>query len=386
MNSRNWIASIAMSLLFTVFATPSRVQARTWNLNDVSILYPLSDQMLSPAELLPRDVYDKHPVADGESDKNYVYQHLRVVGVRIDPKARQIRMTWQPIAYDTTARRWVSEDRAAHTFYLLSTVQLKLFLDEWSQLGGETGRRALGVHPGFTGSNASQFTQRLNQLLSKYCNRRALIQYTSMLLKPDLDWWFFGGLEFKLSEKTHKKEWQVIDIPFIKNDDEELFSFTKRHDEIKGQLHAGYDNNKLSLERFMIGYDYTPYSKDLYQKALVSAVQFQNPGLFTAAVVTQAEKDRGSKLIQLDCVSCHIAHPVQHYISLVASDLKPNQADAFQNPNPAQYDLTNKTIGGQSTRVIRAFGYFESEPAINQRVINESALSADYMNAVGAGK
>lgn len=54
-------------------------------------------------------------------------------------------------------------------------------------------------------------------------------------------------------------------------------------------------------------------------------------------------------------------------------------ADAHAYKN-AGHDLTNKSTAPHNTQIIRAFGYFNVEIAISQRVINESAAVADQIN------
>ena len=63
-----------------------------------------------------------------------------------------------------------------------------------------------------------------------------------------------------------------------------------------------------------------------------------------------------------------------------AENFKVSGATQFKNPNASLYDLSQVTASGKSTKIFRALGYWNQMPAINQRVINETSLVADYLN------
>ena len=59
------------------------------------------------------------------------------------------------------------------------------------------------------------------------------------------------------------------------------------------------------------------------------------------------------------------------------------QADSveeFENPDPTVFNLENGTLAAASTRNVRAFGFLGDKPVVSQRTINESALSALWLN------
>jgi hypothetical protein len=83
----------------------------------------------------------------------------------------------------------------------------------------------------------------------------------------------------------------------------------------------------------------------------------------------------------IDCVSCHVAQSARLWEQGHFPNLKLDQS-TFQYQST--FNLQNGSVSQRSTHLLRAFGYDGAEPAINQRVINESANVADTLNALQA--
>jgi hypothetical protein len=81
----------------------------------------------------------------------------------------------------------------------------------------------------------------------------------------------------------------------------------------------------------------------------------------------------------LDCVSCHVANSATQWGEVNFPQWDWN-AD-FQAPRyRGAGNLSNITRGPLRTNQLRAFGYFQSQPAISQRVINETAAALQILS------
>lgn len=176
----------------------SQVLQIAWNLNDVSYLYPLpaeseleSFSWLSPKstgkknQLLPLESFQRLPsLNSGGSGQMTMYDHqLKVVGVRIDPCPGthitgvscdpEIRHVWQPILNDQFANRIMTTDLAIHTFYKLSSMELKALAgnlktlkSDLAKLAVNTDRKPLNIHPGFANAKTRDLImKRLNEIV-----------------------------------------------------------------------------------------------------------------------------------------------------------------------------------------------------------------------------
>lgn len=82
----------------------------------------------------------------------------------------------------------------------------------------------------------------------------------------------------------------------------------------------------------------------------------------------------------MDCASCHVAQPARVWLERNRSDLGLEtlwNQHAYKNP---RHNLKNISPDLKNTHIIRAFGYFGENIAISQRVIHESAETADAIN------
>ena len=74
----------------------------------------------------------------------------------------------------------------------------------------------------------------------------------------------------------------------------------------------------------------------------------------------------------IDCVSCHVAQSAQlvaiRQFPWLMLDLRGEQFRYV-----SQFNLTNQSRNAGNTTLLRSFGYDRKEPAVNQRVINETA-------------
>lgn len=379
-----------------------------WNLNDVSFLFPLPtsnesrDALLGPqatadqGSLLPFKIFSQLPTLNNGGDGSALTysEELRVVAVRIDPCApapvpracnAEIRLVWQPVSWDGQTRQWTTQDASVHTFYGIMPEEFSnLRRDLWSlkqslqPWGISTEDRPLGIHPGFLDPRSrGPFSRQLKETILKYAGEKSLYKVTFMRLLTAQVWWRFGGIikaedqsegEFNpvLVARTGMKFQDIFNSATETEDLQNLpgremdavFNFQPpeypEQDDLMPVINRGYRTNNA-------------LDHDVFQNKIAAIDRFQNP-LHTNPHT-------------LDCASCHFADAARFYINLRFPDLAPVKSlDAFQNPEPQAFDLTNLTIAKQATRVIRAFGYFDSRPAIIQRTIHDSADSAHWLN------
>jgi hypothetical protein len=80
-----------------------------------------------------------------------------------------------------------------------------------------------------------------------------------------------------------------------------------------------------------------------------------------------------------DCASCHVAERARSLAGAESGILSPQR---YQNAGHVLTSLPDgHGLGSQ-----RAFGYFERTPSTSSRVVHESAIVADWVNAAFAGR
>lgn len=398
--------SIRMLTAICFFSSLGQALSPRWNLNDVSYLYPIpkntletTENLLKPGDsgpyggLLPQSVFEMVPTLNnGGSGQIQAYEHeLKVVGLRIDPCPNsfipsecspEIRLVWQLVSIDEDTKAWTTQDATVHSFYKLSSadfevVKRSLYQLKMSNAALEvsTELQPLGIHPAFLNpATRVGFTRTLNDLIRSHCGEQNLVKVTFMrLLTPNI-WWRFGGIV-----KNQAKQWVPVGIPRLTINFQDIFNSApetasqvnfpgKEMDAIFNILPGNYpaEDDLTTVINHGFRADDETDREDFTQK--ISAVErFQNP--------------RFTNPNNLDCASCHFADSTRFYINTRFPDLALWQTKYnFVNPNKGSYDLSNSTIVPRATRAIRAFGYFGDQPAINQRVIHDSAESAEWLN------
>lgn len=382
----------------SVFASVPAQAAPAWNLNDVSILYPLpkateeADVLLGAAdrglrgELLPFEVFEKleSPIPT-EIDRRKLYDRLRVVGFRIDPADNTIRFVWQPLQRTGSQGAWTTEDGAIHTFYTLSDEAFANFLNLLRALKRDglyhdplirTERLPLGVHPAFRHPRyASTFRESLRLGLLQNCGTETLTQATVMQLTLKEIWWKFAGVK-----RDTDGEFRPLTIARMDSETQDLFQESLEVDPVTG--HATGMKGAL-LPHF-------PEGGEMDLRPIIRAYHVPNEGdraEFRAKlkVIHRIENPRVIKNETLDCAHCHLAQPTRGWMTKNLQNLEvrgQTDRDRFRNPRPLYYNLTNTSVSTRSTKIFRAFGYFNAEPAINQRAIHESADVADRLSSL----
>jgi hypothetical protein len=283
------------------------------------------------------------------------------------------------VHFDTNKKTWTTEDGAFHTFYSLKAHELEAIKHELWQLklealesGITTHQLPLGVHPSLKSSKTQKyFHQKLVKILLKYAGDQKLTQMTFMSLLSPHRWWQFGGFQLI------NRQWKEIKIPRLKSTHMDLFNMDMTINPETGlqigmnasisilpSTYPYQDNfqaiiNKISRENI-------PQTIELYQSKMMAINRFENP------LTTNPNN--------LDCASCHFTEATRYYILSKFPQLKTILEDAYANPDPKIHNMQNQSIETQSTKIVRAFGYFGSQAAFSQRVIHDSVETAHFFN------
>jgi hypothetical protein len=366
-----------------------------WNLNDVSILFSLPEPREESSELLeagnqgtqgtllPRSILDKVGVLNtGSPEGERTYENLRAVSLRYDPEKSEARLVWQPVVKDRDRRSWTTEDAAVHTFYRLPREErlhfeaglLKLKTTMQSQ-GVSTDRLPLGIHPALRNlATRVNFRRDLHALILAHLGEARLYRFTAMKLLVPENWWkFVSGME-----RNANGVWSPAPIPRhggaeidIINDstlpgeiDASLFALHTypTEDDLRPVVSTGFRATFLSSE---------PVASDLphFRRGIGAIHRFRNP--------------KKTNPDTLDCAHCHFADPAMRFalktFPALAAEAD-SHPDRFANPAPERFDLRNTTAFPESTKMVRAFGYFEDRPVFLTRTIHDSAESAEWLN------
>jgi hypothetical protein len=388
-----------------LLAQPAAAAKMQWNLNDVSYLFALPQgdaqaalDLLGPREqsgsgpLLPKHLYSRIPtlLLGGNGNETLYNIALRVVAARIDPCpgldadacSPEIRLVWQPVEFDQYSKKWLARDAAVHCFYSLPAEAFEsLKQDLWklklelANAGVDTKQQALFVHPALQNeATAKLFNPTIQQILLKYTGRHNLDKITFVALMTPKQWWRFGAFE-----KTPDGQWRTADIPRLDLQTVDIFNVAVEDgvglgneagiDAIFNIFPEEYPEDDNIFAVINKGFRFNDArDRAVFESKLDPIARFRNP--------------HRSNTDTLDCASCHYADATREYISKRFPELG-NFSSPEQYPNPAAdiYNLANRTVAATSGRNVRAFGFFDDQPVISQRTINESAAVADWLNS-----
>lgn len=374
-----------LALCLFGFTCPTFAEKINLNLNDISILLPLPatdkwNTLLQPEQtgtrgtLLPRPYVVEHmPTLLQFTENAKLYPDFRVIGFRVDPCfaeghgpvkcKQQIRFVWQPLSLKDEKTQTV--DVALHSFYELSESDFKRLVQELRTLKNthsdidQTANQALSLHPiilqqGLEGS----YYQELQKIILSYVGQQNLSRITFMQLFANETVWFFGGLDI-LSDGSFKK----INIPRINFTLQQFInsapparastSFLGRIFPVPDQKEDNV-NILLSDSRLL-----DVRSEKEIVESVRSAYKMENPALHNPGT--------------LDCVSCHAAQPARIWAETQFANF--NYGDLSQviyKPSPAGQNLNNISPLKNLTNIVRLFGYFDDQPIVTTRAINET--------------
>lgn len=361
-----------------------------WDLNDVSYLMPLpevlerSDLMGMTAqgqkgELLPAHLHQQIPTLSVFMERAEESQVLAVIAVRIDPCferkvplscQKQIRMVWQPVVKNNF-RGTTTLDAALHSFYVLTDDEFDSLLRDLKQWKNkfsiQTRGLPLQIHPAFSQDAKAQ--REFNEIILKFAGDQNLTQITAMVLRGAGNMWAFA--EF------HRVE-EDLQIQYVPRLDRMSQSYGNQVSIMDGYFSRGGMAPAPGVEH-QDNINYTVADTEFFtenadeetiRNEYRSAYAILNPKIYSPA--------------RMDCVSCHVAQNaitwLRNFRPQWGSD--PDlHIDEYYAP---QYDLSNLSPRQNNFLNIRGLGYYNDEPAINQRVINESAEVADTLNRLFA--
>lgn len=356
--------------------------AHSLTLNDVSILYPLpssedEDTLYRPTsrgaygELIPVVVYQKIPAIAVEP-AHKTYEKLRAVGIRIDPCfpksasdsscVPQIRMVWQPL----TPRKgmpYIAVDAALHTFYDLPRDDFRKLIAEIEKLKStqsvSTSDEPLGIHPilkkeGLRG----KYAQSLAKILLSHVGEKRLSQATFMRLTGGDTAWNFGG--FIVQGEN------IRSLPIAR---------------ISHAIQAFTNNAKTSALTDFVDASIGPAPKGPDTFVELVEKRSKRPVKEMVSGILNVENPKRHNAHTVDCASCHIAQAARNWAFFQYPKLKLHEL-AEKERFVSRFNLTNTSAFQNRTTVLRAFGYFGTEPAISQRTIHESAAALEALYPV----
>ncbi|MBS1972030.1 MAG: hypothetical protein JSU04_17100 [Bdellovibrionales bacterium] len=368
-------------LVIAVLLSVSASSALALSLNDISILLPLPEasqyqQLISPAEgtgpqgiLIPTTVFKALPQLIPEFPNSVTYRdQLKLVAIRLDPCftegegpqncRKQIRLVWQPVfvAADTVTTR----DAGVHSFYEFDDATFDQLLQDWQKLSSGKPTDALQIHPqlrqeGYEGP----YWKYLRTMIFKYCGEKNLVRVTAMNVMNGELMWIFQGFDV-VGGQT--KNIQVARIGGMSQgvivSSPQFASFTG------GMMPPPQQDPAFSELIKDSATTKKKYSEEQIKKIMVSVYEYENP----------TKHNPGT----LDCASCHLANSARQWgqAHFNAWDWKKEFANvAYQST----WNLENTTPGPLRTNRLRAFGYFINQPAISQRVVNETAATMMFI-------
>lgn len=350
-----------------------------WDLNDVSLLLPLPQRAGEDARLwgstteggqgilLPPGVFQALPRVSSDLDVQTLYHRaLRVIALRLDPCfletlsfqtcQRQVRLVMQPLVFEEGS--WAALDSAIHLFYRLTDAEWDRLLAALKPTRGPslTLGLPLQIHPilrreGLNGP----FWKHLSAKILPFLGDKRLVRATAMSVNPLGTVWFFGGVNVQSGKIS------VLPIPRIK---ETLQGFLVDAGTMGNENFRAAGSPMPESEPVMkrILFDSRSAKAELrpqeLQRGVSEALRLQNPRLHHSGTA--------------DCVSCHVSPTVSFWASRNFpqwnwSRLFPK--DLFRGGgNPA-----NATVNPGRANVLRAFGYFERDPIVSPRTVNESS-------------
>lgn len=370
-------------LLVFVFSAPSFAH---WDLNDVSYLMPLPkivghDQLIktetlgaNQQALLPVSMLDQVPPITMSRNRTAIYEYIRVVGVRIDPCfpyptlvscQKQIRLVWQPIQKNRFDEI-VAIDASLHTFYELNEVQFSELvqnLKTWKKkYQANTTMLPLQVHPAWAAEqDQAPALQEFNELILKHISMDNMMRLTFMVLRGHNDMWMFAAMEPK------NGKYEIIPIPRLDRPAQAFRNSATPPDKYEftnlGPAPQGADTiNYLISDSNALSNDFD----NVVVTEMDAAYRIENPKIYNSE--------------NMDCVSCHTARGAIEWATKNRAGLMPAHGwskDAYLN---FKFNVQNISPVVANTQNLRAFGYFGSEVALSQRMINETADVAEQMN------
>ncbi len=374
------LTAMILSLLVVCgFICGMGAQAHAMSLNDLTILLPLPHAnelslLLSPQDqgvqglLLSQKTYMQMVQLVPEVPNSVIYRDsLRVIGIRIDPCftegvgpqncRRQIRLVWQPVV--SSGQNFTTRDAAVHSFYEFDDVTFAKVWSDWQKLSSGNPTDALQIHPklqqeGLQGA----YWKYLRFLILNYCGEKNIVRMTSMNVMSGEQLWIFSGFDIVNGEP------KAMTIPRSKGRTQGVISGSSQFQSFTGGMFPPPPEDPEFSDFIKDSSTTKKRMSEEQIKALMGRVQeYENPDRHNPGT--------------LDCASCHLANTAHQWGHLNFKQW--DWANEFKNiAFQSVWNLNKVNEGPLQTNRLRALGYFVNQPAISQRVINETASTAMY--------
>jgi hypothetical protein len=339
-------------------------------MNDVSILLPLPRDPRTPVlatiagdGLVERAWFDalvtaRHDIAP-RIDGPIAFEDFQVVAIRFDLCDRSVigvcprdvdgrlRLVLQPLY--TRAGLTAAHDVAVHAFYTVASHEMASVIGELrvlAQLQGERPDAPLTVSPAAAAGNAA-YLARLRALVLRYARASQLVRLTVIGQVADSAAfaWIFRGLD-------------------------------RSGDAFVPMVIPGVDAAQQTVR--LSGGD-TVYMTEPIVDVPVGFSLATNGPRFAAATpdqraaaleaLTEIQNPLRHDTVDTQCIGCHVAT----YLTARRATTSGIDRTAIPGRFVSAHDLAVNTIAGIDPRVVRAFGWAASAPAISQRVANDTA-------------
>jgi hypothetical protein len=336
---------------------------------DVSILYPLPatlDLMIQPSEeaaygqLYPEPLL---PTLIGPVDIGMSYGDLRLVAVRLDPcSARdgcsaEVRAIFQPIVVGADGQL-AAADGAVHVFYGMDPPELLAMLKEILVLkksygGGVFYDGTLGLQPILVATGLDgDFATGLHAILLEHLGESRIQRFTEQNHQvPADDRWDFYKFDRVGPDLVRQ------DIETVMGDEQQLTG-THTDPALAGGV-VVVAPPLASSELAVVDANRPAAVTDDIRAGFARAIQLQDP--------TQETSE------SIDCVQCHLAEGA-HRVGTAEYGL--SATGAFQSDRSLDYRRDLRAVTN-----LHMFAYNGRYVSVTQRVANESAATADAMQA-----
>ena len=363
-------------------------------MNDISVLIPLPKNELemksllsaqnkisdhSTIELMPENVFKFLPVLIPTINQLQLYNNnLKVIALRFDPCftegfsptacQSQIRLVWQPVIFKSDHNGNLKPstiDAAIHSFYNLDAIKWKALMSEINLISVTDIKLPLQIHPTILSQGLDGiYWNQLKKIILKYANKDNLIRATAMTVRMDRVWGF-QGVDLK------DNQWTAIEIPTLK-------ILNRPEAKVTSQAFFLEPESLLDLTEFKGGASLLEINNQSWFRLLSDSkkygeTQTENEIKVALGLAYNLENPKKHNPGTIDCVSCHLAQTIRLWGSEKFKTWDFNQlfkSEIYQNKN---IDLKNTSVNPANTNRARAFGYFDDEPIISQRIINETA-------------
>ena len=355
----------------TAIPTPTPQPTRSLATNDVSVLFPLGGQLWTSSmaarngdSLFPRSAFDliRQPVIRELQGGDATYAGLRVVSLRVDPCFGgspcypQIRLVFQGLSADGTR----AFDGAIHALYNLTAEEFATLTSRLKAVAVLAPENApvtrLEVGPALLaqGMNGA-YGLALREVVGQYIGASNLAKVTFMTRSPGGgDRWDFGGFNTRDFQPSGAFPLAGLDgsvfLQTVRENGQRggggpgavgAYAYTVTPGILRGELNlvlsSATAQNSTATDR---------------QRAMDALARVENPSLESPDTV--------------DCSACHVANRIRGNLQAVYG-----LSSALSYTSAAE---PTRLIGGaeRDNENLRAFGYFDVQPAISQRTANET--------------